>query len=71
MRRPPPVAGMCPLYELHVGDPNGAGFCIGHTGAVPVGQEDPYYLAGCNIWPTHPTNIENYPSCSYTFAWVD
>jgi hypothetical protein len=71
MRRAPPVAGYCPLFELHTGDPNGDGFCIGHTGAVPVGQEDPYYLAGCVVWPTDPSNIVNYPNCTYTFTWID
>jgi hypothetical protein len=71
MRRAARVQGMCPLYELHVGNPNGDGFCAGHTGAVPAGQEDPYYLAGCNVWPQHPDNIKDKPNCTYTFAWVD
>ncbi len=67
MKRTPPVAGMCPLYELHHGAPEGEGFCIGHE---PPNQ-DPYYLAGCNVWPSDPSNIVNYPNCTYTFTWVD
>jgi hypothetical protein len=67
MQRAPPVEGMCPLYEIR----DGAGFCIGHTGAVPEGQEDAYYLAACNVWPTDPLNIADKPGCSYVFAWVD
>jgi hypothetical protein len=66
MRREPPVKGMCPLYELHVGAPEGDGFCIGHE---PPNQH-PYYLTGCNVWPQHPDNIANCPSCSYTFTWI-
>lgn len=34
-------------------------------------RQHPYYLGGCVIWPTEPRQIENYPSCSYTFKWVD
>lgn len=67
MKRAPPVAGMCPLFELHHGAPEGEGFCIGHE---PPNQ-DPYYLAGCVVWPTSPDNIVNYPSCTYSFTWVD
>jgi hypothetical protein len=44
---------------------------FGHIGAVPPGEEDPYYMAGCNVWPEHPDQIVNYPNCTYTFAWVD
>jgi hypothetical protein len=74
MRRTPPVAGMCPLFEWRqkADAPPGQtwGYCIGHTGAVPAGQEDPYYLSGCNVWPQDPAQIANYPSCTYTFTWV-
>lgn len=71
MKRPPPVAGMCALFELHQGAPEGDGFCTGHTGAVPAGQEDPYYLKGCNVWPSDPSNIVNYDRCTFQFTWVD
>ena len=69
MKRTPPVEGMCPLFELHKGAPEGEGFCIGHTGAVPEGQEDPYYLQGCNVWPSDPHCIAEYDRCTYTFTW--
>jgi hypothetical protein len=67
MSRTPPVEGYCPLYEIR----EGLGFCIGHIGVVPPGQEDPYYMAGCNVWPEDPSQIQNYPNCTYTFTWVD
>jgi hypothetical protein len=70
MAQPPVVEGYCPLFNWSfAGDPNGPGFCRGHTGAVPAGQEDPYYLSGCNIWPDDPHQIKDYPNCTYTFAW--
>lgn len=34
-------------------------------------REHPYYLAGCVVWPTHPAQIADKPSCSYTFTWID
>jgi hypothetical protein len=61
------VQGYCPLFELHQGAPEGDGFCIGHE---PPNQH-PYYLSGCNVWPDHPDNIVNCPSCTYKFTWVD
>ncbi len=71
MRQQPVVAGYCPLFRWHEGAAEGSGFCSGHTGVVPPGEEDPYYLAGCHEWPTDPSNIVNCPSCTYTFQWVD
>ncbi len=65
MKRDPVVEGYCPLYEIH----DGVGFCAGHVGVVPEGQEDPYYMGGCNVWPDDPNQITNYPSCTYTFTW--
>jgi hypothetical protein len=69
--RPAVVEGYCPLFEWHMGDPNGNGFCAGHTGAVPSGQENSYYLSACALWPQDPSNIADKPGCTYTFAWVD
>lgn len=66
MRRPPTVLGMCPLYEIHAGAPEGEGFCIGHE---PPDQHE-YYLSGCNEWPTSPDNIADCPSCTYKFEQV-
>jgi hypothetical protein len=77
MARVPPVAGYCPLFEWAQPAPPLAapgtriGHCAGHVGVVPEGQEDPYYMSGCNVWPTDPAQIANYPGCSYTFTWVD
>lgn len=70
MKQSPEVAGYCPLFKW-ANLPEGPGFCKGHTGAVPAGEEDTYYLAGCHLWPEHPDNIANCPSCTYTFAWQD
>lgn len=67
MRRPAQVEGMCPLFELHHGASEGEGFCIGHE---PPNQHE-YYLAGCNVWPTDPSNIADKPSCTYTFKWAE
>ena|SRR6516164_2736094 len=63
MRRTPPVPGYCPLYEIR-GD---KGFCIGHE----TPNQDRHYLAGCNVWPDHPRNIEHCPSCTYQFTWQE
>jgi hypothetical protein len=71
MREPPQRMGWCPLLRFHEGDPKGNTTCIGHIGEVPAGQEDPYYMSGCNVWPDHPDQIRDYPSCTYTFEWVD
>jgi hypothetical protein len=65
------VAGYCPLFEWHMNAPEGPGFCAGHTGVVPPGQENPYYLAACSTWPDDPHCIANYDKCTYTFTWVD
>jgi hypothetical protein len=67
MKRTPPASGYCPLFEWHIGDPNGDGFCIGHE---PPNQ-DRYYLSGCNVWPTDPVQIADKPKCTYSFSWVE
>jgi len=63
------VPGYCPMFEWK--RKNKEGFCRGHVGAVPVGQENAYYMSGCNVWPTHPDLIADKPSCTYKFHWVD
>lgn len=35
-----------------------------------TGRDSHYYLTGCNVWPQSPLEIEDKPSCSYTFVWV-
>lgn len=55
----PEIAGHCPLLTL-VGDK----FACSN-------REHPYYLSGCNVWPTHPGQIEDKPSCTYEFQRVD
>jgi hypothetical protein len=62
------VAGYCPLFYWRG---SGEGHCLGHSGAVPPGQEHPYYMAGCNVWPDHPDLIADKPHCTYRFTWVD
>ena len=66
----PAVTGYCPLFEWR-NLAEGPGYCIGHTGAVSAGQEDAYYMSGCNVWPDGPECIADYPSCTYTFQWID
>lgn len=68
MRRAPSVQGYCPLFEWHA---EGEGFCVGHIGAVPAGQEDGYYMGGCVHWPDHPDQLKDYPRCTYSFTWVN
>ena len=60
---PPTVPGRCPLYRIL----GGKGHCVGHE---PPNQH-PYYLSGCNVWPTVPGHIADYPSCTYSFEWRD
>jgi len=55
----PPVAGFCALYRVV----EGHGHCNGHDG-------HPYYLGGCNVWPTMPEHVQEYSRCTYTFEWV-
>lgn len=54
----PVVSGFCPLYRLL----EGRGHCSD--------REHPYYLMGCNVFPTHPGQIADKPGCSYTFERV-
>ncbi len=54
----PDIAGACPLLTLADGQ------------HVCTDRKNPYYLNGCNVWPTHPGQIANYPSCTYTFEAV-
>jgi len=56
----PVIPGACALYRE---DDNGLGFCSN--------RQHPYYLGGCNVWPSQPSHIEAYPSCSYTFRWTE
>jgi len=52
----PEIPGACPLLALL---PEGFHIC--------KDRRHPYYLAGCNVWPSQPEHIVDYPSCSYTF----
>lgn len=54
----PPIPGACPLLALH------------SDGYVCTDRQHPYYLNGCNVWPTHPGQIADKPNCSYTFERV-
>ncbi len=55
---PPVVEGGCPLLRF-----DGDQFACSD-------REHPYYLQGCNVFPTRPEQIENYPSCTYRFVKV-
>jgi hypothetical protein len=69
--QPEEVSGYCPLFSWSQPSAEGPGFCRGHTGAVPAGEENFYYLSGCNVWPESPDNIQGYQNCTYTFVWSD
>jgi hypothetical protein len=53
-----PIEGACPLLRF-----GGGVFACSD-------RQHPYYLNGCNVWPTHPNQIMDKPSCSYTFTKV-
>jgi hypothetical protein len=55
----PEIEGACPLLTLL---PDGLHACSD--------REHPYYLSGCNIWPSHPDQISDKPSCTYKFERV-
>jgi len=54
----PSIKGACPLLALH----DGVYTC--------TNRQHPYYLNGCNVWPTHPGQIADKPGCSYRFERV-
>lgn len=54
----PVIEGACPLLSLFAGH------------YVCTDRQHPYYLNGCNIWPTHPAQIADKPGCSYRFVEV-
>lgn len=56
---PGEVPGACPLLKI-----DGDRFACGD-------RQHPYYLGGCNVWPSIPQHIGAYPSCSYVFERVD
>jgi len=56
----PKVKGGCALLALL---PDGRFAC--------TDRANPYYLSGCNVWPTHPGQIADKPGCSYTFERVN
>lgn len=51
------VPGACPLLTA-------AHRCAGHG-------SDPYYLAGCVVFPQFPAQVAAYPSCSYVFERLE
>lgn len=55
----PALTGACPLLALL---PGGRFAC--------TDRHNPYYLNGCNVWPTHPGQIADKPGCSYRFERV-
>lgn len=34
-------------------------------------RNHPYYLMGCNVWPTEPELLVNHPKCTYVFEKVN
>ena len=33
-------------------------------------EQTPLYLNGCNVWPTKPEHLHDYPRCTYRFVRV-
>jgi len=56
---PAEVPGYCPLFRWL--EP-GRGHCSD--------RQHSYYLSGCNTFPSHPSQIADKPSCSYSFRRV-
>lgn len=56
----PEIQGACPLLTIL---PYGVHAC--------KDRENPYYLNGCNVFPTHPGQISDKPGCSYKFQRVE
>jgi hypothetical protein len=54
--------GSCPHLKPEV---NGERLCAVHD------TVDTYWARGCNVWPSNPTNIENYDRCTFSFRWED
>jgi len=54
----PTIEGACPLLAFHAGV-----FACSD-------RQHPYYLNGCNVFPTHPDHLRVHPGCSYRFAKV-
>jgi hypothetical protein len=52
------IPDACPLLRFH----DGTFACSD--------RRHPYYLNGCNVWPTHPDQIADKPGCSYRFELV-
>lgn len=58
-----PFTGQPGLCSLGRQAPDGTVTC--------TGREHPYYLNGCNVWPSEPSQIAAYPNCSYRFVLAD
>ena len=54
---------MCPLLEI-VARPDGTRFCSGHG-------VHPYYLQGCNVWPSIPEHVAGIARCTYRWRWAE
>lgn len=55
---PPESAPACRLYR----ERDGVGEC--------TDRAHPLYLNGCNVWPTKPEHLRDYPRCTYRFVRV-
>jgi hypothetical protein len=53
-----PIPGACPLLALAGGR------------YVCTDRLNSYYLNGCNVWPSHPLQIADKPSCTYKFEKI-
>ena len=53
--------GACPYLK---GEANDERLCAIHD------TVNTYWSRGCNVWPSEPYHIENYPRCTFKFEWV-
>jgi hypothetical protein len=72
---PGAVHTACPLFYYST-NANGAtiGTCSVRTGEISKSVHEyvnNYTTIACDYWPFAPEQIANYPSCSYTFTWVE
>jgi hypothetical protein len=52
----------CPLLSAVKKD--GTRVCNGYG-------HHPYYLKGCNVWPSIPEHTADKPRCTYTWRWAE
>lgn len=63
--------GQCCQADVITGEATPCQFLIQDAGVLQCsGRETEEYLNGCNVWPSVPAHIADYPDCTYTFERV-